>query len=269
MIQLLWGLALFLQIFFKELAVYPLLLPNYLLHFKFLTWSEMLLQRPHCNNTNKTLSGSSNGTSRAFELGSELQTSPIVVEDLEHPGHMLIEVCTLQFSLCKTSNQNLCRLNLTQLWLPLNIADAMWWTWALPRNRPSYKTVGVDSVERCDGNPLKQLVGTFCCWGIFLWRCLMWNIFEAYFSFLKIFPQHVQVPRGFHRMDVFWPLLHLLQRRKSSLSSKIWNSMEDQIIKIRPWKYVVQCIWITTSTYKFVYKLRDLFVICCLKTISF
>lgn len=80
---------------FKQLVVYHFHIPNYQ---KFLTWSEMILQVPRCNNTSETKSGSSNGTSRAFELGSELQISPIVVEDLEHPGHMLIEVCSLQFT---------------------------------------------------------------------------------------------------------------------------------------------------------------------------
>lgn len=34
-----------------------------------------------------------NGTSYAFEFGSETPICPIAVEDLEHPGHMLIEVC--------------------------------------------------------------------------------------------------------------------------------------------------------------------------------
>ncbi|GFY82632.1 hypothetical protein Acr_02g0008720 [Actinidia rufa] len=33
-----------------------------------------------------------NGTSWAFELGSDFQVCPIVVEDLEYPGHMLIEM---------------------------------------------------------------------------------------------------------------------------------------------------------------------------------
>ncbi|THG10123.1 hypothetical protein TEA_027988 [Camellia sinensis var. sinensis] len=33
-----------------------------------------------------------NGTSWAFEVGSDLQVCPIVVEDLEYPGHMLIEM---------------------------------------------------------------------------------------------------------------------------------------------------------------------------------
>ncbi|CAK9185168.1 unnamed protein product [Ilex paraguariensis] len=36
--------------------------------------------------------GGQNGRSWAFELGSEKQLCPIVVEDLEYPGHMLIEM---------------------------------------------------------------------------------------------------------------------------------------------------------------------------------
>jgi hypothetical protein len=40
----------------------------------------------------ETKNGGQNGTSMAFELGSELQLCPILVEDLEYPGHMLIEV---------------------------------------------------------------------------------------------------------------------------------------------------------------------------------
>ncbi|KAL6142161.1 hypothetical protein ACLB2K_060444 [Fragaria x ananassa] len=119
-------------------------------------------ERPHCNNTNKTLSGSSNGTSRAFELGRELQISPIVVEDLEHPGHMLIEM------LCDEHG------------LFLEIAQA---------------------IRRLELTVLKGVMETRS------------NNLWAHFV--------VEVPRGFHRMDVFWPLLHLLQRRKSSLSSKI------------------------------------------------
>lgn len=34
-----------------------------------------------------------NGTSWAVEFGSEQQLCPIIVKDLDHPGHMLIEVC--------------------------------------------------------------------------------------------------------------------------------------------------------------------------------
>ncbi|XP_050380214.1 transcription factor EMB1444-like [Argentina anserina] len=115
-----------------------------------------------CNNTNVTPSSSSNGTSRAFELGGELQISPIVVEDLEHPGHMLIEM------LCDEHG------------LFLEIAQA---------------------IRRLELTVLKGVMETRS------------NNLWAHFV--------VEVPRGFHRMDVFWPLLHLLQRRRSSLSSKI------------------------------------------------
>lgn len=40
---------------------------------------------------------SQGGASWALELGGELQVCPIVVEDLEYPGLMLIEVCTFFF----------------------------------------------------------------------------------------------------------------------------------------------------------------------------
>ncbi|XP_040372140.1 transcription factor bHLH155 isoform X2 [Rosa chinensis] len=119
-------------------------------------------EAPHCNNTNETPSGSSNGTSRAFELGNELQISPIVVEDLEHPGHMLIEM------LCDEHG------------LFLEIAQA---------------------IRRLELTVLKGVMETRS------------NNLWAHFV--------VEAPRGFHRMDVFWPLLHLLQRRRGSLSSKI------------------------------------------------
>nr|WKE35245.1 basic helix-loop-helix family protein [Rosa persica] len=119
-------------------------------------------EAPRCNNTNETPSGSSNGTSRAFELGNKLQISPIVVEDLEHPGHMLIEM------LCDEHG------------LFLEIAQA---------------------IRRLELTVLKGVMETRS------------NNLWAHFV--------VEAPRGFHRMDVFWPLLHLLQRRRSSLSSKI------------------------------------------------
>lgn len=40
----------------------------------------------------ETKNGGQNGTSMAFEFGSELKLCPILVEDLEYPGHMLIEM---------------------------------------------------------------------------------------------------------------------------------------------------------------------------------
>lgn len=41
--------------------------------------------------------GQQNGKSWAFELGNEQQICPIIVEDLQYPGHMLIEVSLLHF----------------------------------------------------------------------------------------------------------------------------------------------------------------------------
>lgn len=36
--------------------------------------------------------GGKNGASWAFELGGDLKVCPIIVEDLQYPGHMIIEV---------------------------------------------------------------------------------------------------------------------------------------------------------------------------------
>lgn len=45
--------------------------------------------------SSETKNGCQNGTSWAFEFGDGLQSCPIVVEDLEYPGHLLIEVFTI------------------------------------------------------------------------------------------------------------------------------------------------------------------------------
>jgi hypothetical protein len=45
----------------------------------------------------ETKNGGQNGTSMAFEFGSEHQICPILVEDLECPGHMLIEVINFYY----------------------------------------------------------------------------------------------------------------------------------------------------------------------------
>lgn len=45
--------------------------------------------------SSESYDSSQNGTSWAFEYGTGYQACPIVVEDLENPGHMLIEVFSL------------------------------------------------------------------------------------------------------------------------------------------------------------------------------
>lgn len=117
---------------------------------------------PRSNNMSEAKIGGQNGTSRGFEIGSELQICPIVVEDLQHPGHMLIEM------LCDEHG------------LFLDIAQA---------------------IRRLELTILKGVMETR--------SSNMWAHFV------------VEAPRGFHRMDVFWPLLHLLQRRRNNISSKI------------------------------------------------
>jgi len=106
--------------------------------------------------------GHQNGTSWAFELGSELQVCPIVVEDLECPGHMLIEM------LCNDHG------------FFLEIADV---------------------IHRLDLNILKGVMKTRSdkTWAHFV----------------------VEASKGFHRLDIFWPLMQLMQRNQCSIPSKI------------------------------------------------
>lgn len=61
--------------------------------------------------SSETKQCSQSGTSWAFEFGDGLQSCPIVVEDLEYPGHMLIEVFAIisitKFTQCHCLDMNL------------------------------------------------------------------------------------------------------------------------------------------------------------------
>lgn len=96
--------------------------------------------------------GQQNGTSWAIELGNEQQICPIIVEDLEYPGHMLIEM------LC---NGHGCFLEIAEVIRRLDL------------------TILKGVMEKCSEST----------WARFI----------------------VEVPRGFHRLDIFWPLMQLLQ----------------------------------------------------------
>ncbi|XP_057971020.1 transcription factor bHLH157-like isoform X2 [Malania oleifera] len=106
--------------------------------------------------------GCKNGTSWAFELGSDFEACPIVVEDLKYPGYLLIEM------LCNEHG------------LFLEIAQVI---------RSLQLTILKGVMESRLNNK----------WAHFI----------------------VEVSRGFHRMDVFWPLMSLLQRKPKSISSKM------------------------------------------------
>ncbi|XP_028786516.1 transcription factor EMB1444-like [Neltuma alba] len=108
------------------------------------------------------INGNYTGRSCAIDFGSELQVCPIVIEDLECPGHMLIEVICSEHGLFLEIAQVIRQLELTIL-----------------------KGVLESSASNA--------------WARFI----------------------VKVPRGFHRMDVLCPLLHLLQTGRSLVSSRI------------------------------------------------
>ncbi|XP_058736967.1 transcription factor bHLH155-like [Vicia villosa] len=102
--------------------------------------------------------GSHPGRSCAFDLESE-QSWPIVIEDLESSGHMLIEMVCNEHGLFLEIAQVIRKLDITILK-------------GILENRSSTS-----------------------------WACFI-----------------VEVPRGFHRMDILCPLLHLLQLRRNYVS---------------------------------------------------
>ncbi|KAK2972316.1 hypothetical protein RJ640_014374 [Escallonia rubra] len=117
-----------------------------------------------CNNLKQpeTDDAHRSGKSWVCELGSEQQICPIVVEDLEYPGHMLIEMA------CNDHGRF------------LEIAEV---------------------IHRLELTILKGVMER--------------RSDESWAHFI------VEVPRGFHRLDIFWPLMQLLQQNRSPISSKI------------------------------------------------
>lgn len=106
------------------------------------------------------INGSHPGRSCAFDFESELAW-PIVIEDLECSGHMLIEMICNEHGLFLEIAQVIRKLDVTILK-------------GILENRSTNN-----------------------------WACFI-----------------VEVPRGFHRMDVLCPLLHLLQLRRNPVSYK-------------------------------------------------
>ncbi|KHN04065.1 transcription factor EMB1444-like [Glycine soja] len=113
---------------------------------------------PECKR--QKVNASHPGRSCAFDFESEVSW-PIVIEDLECSGHMLIEM------IC---NEHGLFLEIAQVIRKLDVIILK----------------GI--LENCSSNS---------------WACFI-----------------VEVPRGFHRMDVLCPLLHLLQLRRNPVSCK-------------------------------------------------
>ncbi|GFP98483.1 transcription factor emb1444 [Phtheirospermum japonicum] len=107
---------------------------------------------------------SQKGTSWAVELGSEQQMCPIVVKDLDHPKHMLIEVVCTDYDRFLEIADSIHRLQLTIL-------------------------EGVMEESAADDSS----------WARFI----------------------VEATGSFHRLDIFWPLMQLVQRSRAPISSKI------------------------------------------------
>lgn len=169
----------------------------------------------------ETKNGGQNGTSMAFEFGSELKLCPILVEDLEYPGHMLIEVSYLhpkrQFiqnhsfliptfkPIAKSYQlQMLCN----EHGLFLEIAQVI---------RNLELSILKGTIERHSNNT----------WAHFIVEVI--NFFKSSLTKCKstgsiilkqCYLQCLQGPKGFHRMDVFWRLMLLWQHKGQQITSK-------------------------------------------------
>ncbi|KAK1426982.1 hypothetical protein QVD17_15664 [Tagetes erecta] len=114
------------------------------------------------NNKTPVVKDCQKGASWAFELGGDLEVCPILVEDLQYPGHMVIEM------ICDDSMRF------------LEIAEVI----------HSLKLTILHGVmQKRSGNT----------WAHYI----------------------VEAPKGYHRLDIFWPLMKLLQQQPSPISSKI------------------------------------------------
>ncbi|KAI7735234.1 hypothetical protein M8C21_028365, partial [Ambrosia artemisiifolia] len=113
------------------------------------------------NNKTPVVKDSQSGASWAFELGGDLKVCPILVEDLQYPGHMVIKM------ICDDSIRF------------LEIAEVIYGL---------ELTILHGVMEKHSGNTWAHYV--------------------------------VEAPNGFHRLDIFWPLMKLLQQ-PSPISSKI------------------------------------------------
>ncbi|XP_076925163.1 transcription factor LHW-like [Bidens hawaiensis] len=114
------------------------------------------------NNATPVVKGSQSGASWAFEVGGDSTVCPILVEDLQYPGHMVIEM------ICDDSIRF------------LEIAEVI---------HGLELTILHGVMEKRSGNTWARYI--------------------------------VEAPKGFHRLDIFWPLMKLLQQQPSTISSKI------------------------------------------------
>lgn len=103
------------------------------------------------------------GTSWAVELGSEQHVCPIIVKDLDHPGHMLIEVVCTDHDRFLEITDVIHRLKLTIL------------------------------------KGVMQKTTNNSSWARFI----------------------VETSGSFHRLDIFWPLMQLLQKDRGPITTNI------------------------------------------------
>lgn len=183
----------------------------------------------------ETKNGGQNGTSMAFEFGSELRLCPILVEDLEYPGHMLIEVFIFYHPLKENLSKAIALMTTFFSQFLSHIKLQMLC------NEHGFFLEIAQVIRNLD---LSILKGTIKCHSNSTWAHFIVEVLISSKDILHIhlldsmnlyhFPSSnrpsckstvicyvcAQVPKGFQRMDVFWRLMLLWQRKSQPITTK-------------------------------------------------
>ncbi|MQM14901.1 hypothetical protein Taro_047842 [Colocasia esculenta] len=135
------------------------------------------------------------GASWAYDLGSQTEVCPIVVENLEQPGHMLVEMLCNEYGLFLEIAQVIKHLELTILKGVLENRSHKLWAHFIVELMVRFKA------KTCPS--LKMVVDNHARCGIHR----------------TVLSRTLLASRGFHRMDILWPLMQLLQRQSCPITS--------------------------------------------------
>lgn len=112
------------------------------------------------------------GATWAYEVGSQSMVCPIIVEDLNQPRQMLVEVGTSTNYIVLTwihlLLRNICICCLIFVWICLFSADALRRAWSISGNSWHCKRIGPDHLKRSSGKEERQNMGEVRSRGIYL-----------------------------------------------------------------------------------------------------
>ncbi|KAK8546359.1 hypothetical protein V6N13_067584 [Hibiscus sabdariffa] len=134
--------------------------------------------------------GYQNGTRSAFEIGDELKVCPIVVEDLAYQGHLLIEMLCAEHGLFLEIAQVIRSFNLTILKGVMESSSNNTWAHFIVEVSNCFSSTGLEHI----------------------------SIYSV--TFLILNNSVLQTSKDFHRLDIFWPLMQLLQRQRNGMPRK-------------------------------------------------